>query len=272
MDCIVWRWRRAKFRVRWIFGSAKAEFIHAILHNDIPRVGYMMILGATHRINPRFDLSRNSDMREMIYILNQHVNIFDTYNLMAIAKRAAFLRYFRIIDFFISMGFNIHGSHEYIFRRACELGDMHLVKHMLKNGADIHVLNDSAVRMAAFYGHFELVVYLASQGADVHASNDYATRWASERMHFEIVQYLVIVHGAPSAIISNECRRYMSIYVRGQKRRRIKAANRIYFWWIPKCHQLSTPGGIRICLQNLEEYETLYICHKISHHIVKCNV
>jgi len=127
---------------------------------------------------------------------------------------------------------------------------------LVSQGADIHAANDLSVRYASYNGHLNVVKYLVSQGADIHAENDHAVRGASSYEHLDVVAFLVSL-GAPTTGLYEFSLRYVTIYMKHYKRREIRTASRIYFWWIQKCYPLSCPSGIRMAYRNLAEYETM---------------
>jgi len=50
---------------------------------------------------------------------------------------------------------------------------------------------------------------------------------------------------------------YISFCQKMEEKNKIKAQKKIYFWWIPRCYDLSRPCGQRMAQKNLEEFETM---------------
>jgi hypothetical protein len=98
--------------------------------------------------------------------------------------------------------------------------------------------------------------YLISQGANIHAYNDHALNLAVGLNNFEVIAYLIAA-GASAPYLTEFHRRYAAVWARGQERLRIRAAKRIYFWWIQRCYEMPNPSGIRMAYRNLDEFETL---------------
>ena len=81
-------------------------------------------------------------------------------------------------------------------------------------------------------------------------------RLASEYEHLDVVAYLVS-QGSPMAYLNEFQRRYVSVYMKHYQRREIRAASKIYFWWILRCFDMSAPSGIRMCLESLARHEAM---------------
>ena len=143
---------------------------------------------------------------------------------------------------------------------ACKYNDLEALKRLELQGINIHEENDSALITAAAYGHMRIVQYLVSRGANVRANNDNAIKIASLCREFEMIAYLVSQGASTTNLPENQVR-YASIYIRNQERR---AASRIYFWWIPRCYDMSRPAGIRMAYRNLEAFETLCASAKLG--------
>ena len=56
--------------------------------------------------------------------------------------------------------------------------------------------------------------------------------------------------------------KYRQIYMKHNKPLTEHTASKIYFWWIPKCYDMSKPAGIRMANANLAEFETFIGCSK----------
>ena len=137
---------------------------------------------------------------------------------------------------------------------ASQNGHLQVVKYLVSEcSADINQDSDIPLHVASLYGHLDVVQYLISQGANIRTINEYAM--LSYRNPY-IVAYLVS-QGAPIFRSTTFQRQYISIYMKHNKPYKTRAASRIYFWWIPKCHEMSAPSGIRMAYRNLAKYESL---------------
>jgi len=161
-----------------------------------------------------------------------------------------------VVKYLVSQGANVCAYNDDAVRWASANGHLDVVRYLVFQGVNIHAENDEAVRWASYFGHLDVVRYLLSQGANIHADNDLAVRVASGNGLLEAVAHLVSL-GAPTTHISEFHRRYATIYMKHYKRRKIRAASRIYFWWIRRCYPLSHPSGIRMAYWNLQAYETM---------------
>jgi len=201
------------------------------------------------------DACRSGNLETVVLLVSRGVNIHANNDyVMLVASEHGHLEVVKYLVFKCSA--NIHAHNDAAVRVASQRGRLDVVKYLVFQGADIHAEDDYAVRFASQRGHLDVVRYLVSKGADIHARNNAAVRLASQREYPDVVAYLVS-QGAPITAISEFQLQYIAIYMKHHKRREIRAESKIYFWWIQRCYQMSSPTGIRMAYRNLAEYESL---------------
>ena len=152
-----------------------------------------------------------------------------------------------------------HGDDKHIIlHRVCKFGHLEAVKYLVEIcGVNARDDNDYAVRWASWYGHLEVVKYLVEKcGANARADNDWAVRRASWYGHLEVVKYLIEKCGAvlPEEDVNPKYERYLSVYMKGEKRRKCIMAKKIYFWWVQICYNPDTLCGQRSMYKGYREY------------------
>jgi hypothetical protein len=153
---------------------------------------------------------------------------------------------------------DIHIIHNLVLHYAAMCGYLDIMKYVVEyHNVNIHVDGDMPLRIAMVHGQLTIVRYLMEhRHVNITAVNDYSIHLASTFGHFETAWYLVC-NGANEAYLSHKARQYGAIWQRNQERSRTRASTQIYFWWVQKCYQMTTPSGIRMAYRNLAEYESL---------------
>jgi hypothetical protein len=181
------------------------------------------------------------------YLISLGANIYATND--GAIQVAAWNGRLAIVKYLVFLGADTHA--DLILYGASENGHLAVIKYLASEcSTDIHAEDDYPLHLAAGGGHLALVKYLVSQGANVKTT--YAAKWASDNGYYETAAYLASV-GAPISQLSENATNLVLFL----EKMRPRAQKRIYFWWIQKCHEMSSPSGIRMAYKNLAEYETI---------------
>jgi ankyrin repeat protein len=132
-----------------------------------------------------------------------------------------------------------------------------MVKLLVENGADIHFNDDFPIHHAAANGRFTVIKYLIEKGVDVCSDNNYALRVAFEHGSLHAVKYLV-EKGADDSILPPFTRKTLLFTIKMEQTRRVWAANKIYFWWIPICYDVNRECGKRMMERSWKRVEEMY--------------
>jgi hypothetical protein len=168
-----------------------------------------------------------------------------------------------IIKFLVSLGANIHN--ECALRYATETANLQVIKYFVSQGVNIHACNGCVITRSVLFGHLEIVRYVISKRActdadiDTHAIWNKAIQLAVSNKNMEIAYYLYEI-GAELPLNSYkyaDFTYFRSKFAKRVERTRIRAISKIYFWWIPKCHDMATPSGIRQAYRNLQAFEIM---------------
>ena len=81
------------------------------------------------------------------------------------------------------------------------------------------------------------------------------TQFASECRQYEFVYHLSSLFGTSIENTSPKCKEYIAI----TNSSHVKIANKIYFWWLKKCYNVSRLSGIRIMDDLLGEYQNMCV-------------
>ena len=153
-------------------------------------------------------------------------------------------------------GANARAENNWSGRYASARGHLEVVKYLVeKCGADVRIYNDYAVQWACRAGRLEVVKYLIEKcGANARAKDDYAVHWASEYNYFEVIKYLIEKCGCILSRPNTTYQRYLSVYEKGEARRRCIMAKKIYFWWVQACYNPNSICGHRSMYKGYREY------------------
>ena len=142
-------------------------------------------------------------------------------------------------------------DHDYTIRLA--VGNVEVLRYLVeKCNLNPRGENDRSLKVASQYGNFESVKYLIEDcGAN---ANEYAVQQALEYDHFEVVKYLVEKCGTIVPHNFYKYQRYVSVYNKGQTRRKYIASKKIYFWWVRVCYDPNSLCGQRSIYKGYREY------------------
>ena len=123
------------------------------------------------------------------YFSERGYHIFDINDTLIIAIKDD---NYRLVDYLIKQGTNIHNNDDYILEAAIENRNLLMLKYLLDLGIDIHASNEYALMRAIELGYLNVVKYLIERGADIHAEGDEneALQLAVENNYIDIVEYL----------------------------------------------------------------------------------
>jgi hypothetical protein len=113
------------------------------------------------------------------------------------------------------------------FYTACMIGDLEIVKTFIKYGADPNAEVGACIRIALEYGRIDIVRYLVDKGGQLF---NYFVDIVCEQENWETAFWLIERKGLVSF------NRFEG-YEEYKKERRMKAANKIYFWILPKLYR-----------------------------------
>ena len=164
------------------------------------------------------------------------------------------------MQIFVDLGVDVCANHNLYARYASIHGNLAVVRYLVGVGADIHDQTGMCVGEASWGKHVAIVRYLVGLGADPRALDDLAIRWAYTNESAETIQYLVEV-GANihkcGDIPSSRIERYLAsgratLLSNGASHSR--AAQQLYFGWIPQCYDQNRRSGRRMARRNFHEY------------------
>jgi hypothetical protein len=118
------------------------------------------------------------------------------------------------------------------------------------------VKEDKHFLKACAHGNLRLVRKLVNAGAFTHGGCGCALKYALKHGRFNIISYLIGLGAQTRSLELNE-QQIIKKYIKNKNYFKILAAKRIYFWWIRRCYQMTTPSGIRMAFRNLAEHERL---------------
>ena len=185
--------------------------------------------------------------------------------------QAAVYDHLHVITYFASLGIDTTKYGNIAFLSALGAGNYRIVKYFLSHDiSNIHSISNYYLERLIRGGHIKIIKYLVSLGIgdSLNASTILRTALSTPTtvwyvLHawkkYEIIAYAMSL-GAFSPKLTEAHRKYAAIYIRNQDMcsTETRAQKRIYFWWIQRCYQMTTPSGIRMAYRNLAEYEALY--------------
>ena len=121
--------------------------------------------------------------------------------------------------------------------------------------SDIASEDHCAVQWAIRYGHIKVVQYLASKGTYI---SQWAVREACLANHFDLVEYLILYCNISESITLDNYKKW--VYIKNKSKHR--ACKKIYFWWIPICHNVLKISGQKIIMKNVSEFKRL--CEQLN--------
>ena len=163
----------------------------------------------------------------------------------------------KVIKYFLAKGYNITYNNNYPVRLACENGHLEVVTYLVEEcKSNPRSKDDWALCFAIVNGHLGVVKYLVEKcGGRLGMEDSYWTiRDASINGYFEVIKYLVEKCGATLQYENERYDRYITIYEKGQVRRRHLASKKIYFWWVQACYNPDTLCGHRSIQKGYKEY------------------
>ena len=137
---------------------------------------------------------------------------------------------------------------------ACTYNRVSIAEYLIDAGSDVCARDNAPIRLACELGFYDLVKVLVTAGADIRAQDDSAIRWATLYERFEVVKFLVS-HGVPKALVSHNKRMldYLNFSEKMEEKVRHRAANKIYFWIIPKLYAPGSESAQRLGLKGWQE-------------------
>ena len=220
------------------------------------------------------------------YLVSLGANICQDYIIAKCAEKG----HVHMLEYIVSLGGNILSNDNSIFWAAAH-GQIKSLEYLASQGADLRVGNDLALVWAATNGHLNIILYLVSMGADVRTNEDGALRAAAENGHVHVMKYLLScgadVRNLTEEIyrdmgldtecfeavwylnslgvhvknyISVECQKYITFCENIQHKIRDRAQKKIYYWWIPICHNPNRESGKRMMQQSFEKSMAGELC------------
>jgi hypothetical protein len=136
-------------------------------------------------------------------------------------------------------------------------GYIDIVMYLVSVGVSGSSQKNYAIRIAARHKRLEILRYLVEVGADVQADDNAALVEASASDNFEGVRYLVEL-GADRNKLDPESR--SARYLRLLEKIRVRASKKIYYWWMPICHDPNRESGKRMMQQSFEKSMAGELC------------
>lgn len=135
-------------------------------HADIAR----LIISSPNGPDPRSDVGYLSyaarfGQFEMVKLLIEEYNMDPTMENNETIKYACESGHYRITQYLLSKGADVHVDQDYLLLSACSNGHAEIVKLLLDYGANIHVRNDTPIKIARTDGNNKLIRILESYGA-----------------------------------------------------------------------------------------------------------
>jgi hypothetical protein len=97
-----------------------------------------------------------------------------------------------------------------------------------------------ALKYAIVNGHLEIVKYLFSLGVDV---KNVGIDWYISPTRYEVIKYLISKGISIELVKDERCKRYLIFCDRMEKKKRVLAQKKIYYWWIEICYDPEHPSG-----------------------------
>jgi hypothetical protein len=162
-----------------------------------------------------------------------------------------------LIKWMVTNGIYQISAYEYAMEMAFIDGHSKVVIYLASTVANIHTLNITLLMPDISDANLlELCRYFVYRGVDIHAANDYLLSCAIKDGQLNSIAYLVS-RGAQTPQLTEFHRKYAAIWAKGQARLLLRIQKRIYFWWIRKCHEMSSPSGIRMAYRSLDNHEAI---------------
>lgn len=159
---------------------------------------------------------------------------------------------------------DVHADDDAAFRHASSFGHVEVIKFLACKGANIK--NPYGLRWAVINKHIEVVKFLISKGVKANerdffnacelgaveilkeiitssADIDLLLEFACTLDKYEIIKFLVEEKGGNRNLLSLPQKLYLTFCREMKKKNMTRAANKIYFWWIPKCYRLLNENG-----------------------------
>jgi hypothetical protein len=150
-------------------------------------------------------------------------------------------------------------------RLACANGHLEIAKYLVSIGAMVAPYNHLSLYHAITNGHLHIVEYLVSIGFDITNDTLFASH-AAGRNQYDILVFLV-ENGAPTRTLSERHKKYVAFVQKmrvkieeRERRRRERAQKRIYYWWIPICHDPNRESGKRMMQRSFEKSMAGELC------------
>lgn len=142
---------------------------------------------------------KNNDLILVKYLKDELDKKSDFKNLLVKDRecyRAAFYGHLEMVQYFVSIGANIHIEYNWALKKSSEAGHLNVVKYLVSIGAKVNEQGPASYQFdslvfSAENGHLKVVEFLISVGADVNSSNCMALRKSSVFGHLEVVKCLV---------------------------------------------------------------------------------
>jgi len=142
---------------------------------------------------------------------------------------------------------------------ACRAGNLISLKQAVLDGFNpSDELQSWCLICAVAGGHINIIEFLISHNVDFRAGNDLALQIADLHSKMDVLRYLISL-GAPTDMLSDQNKEYISFCQKMEEKNKIKAQKKIYFWWIQICYDLDHPSGCgqRMAQKNLDIFETM---------------
>ena len=167
-----------------------------------------------------------------------------------------------VLDYLLSLGADFRKNNATM--QAAANGHLKITKKLVSLGGDALVFDSEALVVACMQNYFDMVGYLLSQGANIHAHNDRPNSYAQNHKSYESI-YLLVKAGVSLADthrtehhVSEKEKDFIERYVAFRKkvdeRRKTLAQEKIYFWWIPICYDITRECGQRMREKNYKQY------------------
>jgi hypothetical protein len=150
-------------------------------------------------------------------------------------------------------------------RTACECGHIDIAKYLVDMGALNAPYNHLALFYAITNGHLHIVKYLVSVGFDIRNETMYVSE-AAWKNHYDIMVFLVD-NGSPTITLLERHKKYVAFVQKmrpkieeRERQRRERAQKRIYYWWIPICHDPNRESGKRMMQRSFEKSMAGELC------------
>ena len=155
-----------------------------------------------------------------------------------------------MVKYLVSKGDNLRNEYnDDVLIIASSYGDLEIVKYLVEQGANHKSDFDSPIFCASLQGHFNIVKYFINEKKiniqTVYFQRRYLLRLCARFGHFEIIRFLMKngLDADEHSIDNSKFFRYISFCDDMERKQKLRAQKKIYYWWISICYDLHHPSG-----------------------------